>query len=75
MIDSKIESKWQKRWQDAELFHSNPDDREKVFLTVAYPYPSGAMHVGHGRTYTVQMFTHDSNECKVTMYYSPWGGT
>ena len=53
MIDSKIESKWQKRWQDAELFHSNPDDREKVFLTVAYPSPSGAMHVGHGRTYTV----------------------
>lgn len=53
MIDSKIESKWQKRWQNAELFHSNPDDREKVFLTVAYPYPSGAMHVGHGRTYTV----------------------
>lgn len=53
MIDSNIESKWQKKWQDAKLFQSNPDNREKVFLTVAYPYPSGAMHVGHGRTYTV----------------------
>ncbi|MEN6330071.1 MAG: leucine--tRNA ligase [Methanobacteriaceae archaeon] len=48
-----MENKWQKKWQEAKLFHSNPDDREKLFLTVAYPYPSGAMHVGHGRTYTV----------------------
>jgi leucyl-tRNA synthetase len=53
LTDSKIESKWQKRWQEKKLFQSNPDNREKLFLTVAYPYPSGAMHVGHGRTYTV----------------------
>jgi leucyl-tRNA synthetase len=48
-----METKWQRKWQEAKLFHSNPDDRKKLFLTVAYPYPSGAMHVGHGRTYTV----------------------
>ena len=28
-------------------------DAEKYYITVAYPYPSGAMHVGHGRTYIV----------------------
>lgn len=50
---TEIEKKWQKKWQDAKLFESNPDDREKMYLTVAFPYPSGAMHVGHGRTYTV----------------------
>lgn len=50
---SKLEKKWQKKWQDAKLFESNPDDREKMYVTVAFPYPSGAMHVGHGRTYTV----------------------
>ncbi len=50
---SELEKKWQKKWQDAKLFESNPDDREKMYLTVAFPYPSGAMHVGHGRTYTV----------------------
>jgi leucyl-tRNA synthetase len=48
-----METKWQKRWQEANLFHSDPDNRDKIFITVAYPYPSGAMHVGHGRTYTV----------------------
>lgn len=53
MTAINMEIKWQRKWQDAKLFHSNPDDREKLFLTVAYPYPSGAMHVGHGRTYTV----------------------
>jgi len=53
VTNNKIEDKWQKKWKDAKLFQSNPDNREKVFLTVAYPYPSGAMHVGHGRTYTV----------------------
>ncbi|MCD7781539.1 MAG: leucine--tRNA ligase [Methanosphaera sp.] len=50
---SELEKKWQKKWQEAKLFESNPDDREKMYLTVAFPYPSGAMHVGHGRTYTV----------------------
>ncbi len=49
----EIEEKWQARWQAAKLFESDPNEKEKIFLTVAYPYPSGAMHVGHGRTYTV----------------------
>lgn len=53
LTDIKIEEKWQRRWQEAELFQSDPDNKEKMFVTVAYPYPSGAMHVGHGRTYTV----------------------
>lgn len=53
MIDHDVEEKWQKKWQESKLFESDPDSREKIFLTVAYPYPSGAMHIGHGRTYTV----------------------
>ena len=52
-MSANIEKKWQKKWADAKLFESNPDEREKLFLTVAFPYPSGAMHIGHGRTYTV----------------------
>ena len=47
------EKKWQKKWADEKLFESNPNDKEKLFITVAVPYPSGAMHIGHGRTYTV----------------------
>jgi leucyl-tRNA synthetase len=53
LTDINLGDKWYKNWQEAKLFQSNPDKRDKIFLTVAYPYPSGAMHVGHGRTYTV----------------------
>ena len=53
-MSENIEKKWQKKWADEKLFESNPDEREKLFLTVAFPYPSGAMHIGHGRTYTVE---------------------
>lgn len=53
LINTNIEKKWQKIWNEEKLFESDPDNREKLFLTVAYPYPSGAMHIGHGRTYTV----------------------
>ncbi|WP_236953749.1 leucine--tRNA ligase [Methanopyrus sp. SNP6] len=42
-----------KEWEEAGLFEADPDDRESVYITVAYPYPSGSMHVGHARTYLV----------------------
>jgi leucyl-tRNA synthetase len=47
----KFEEEAQEQWIHA--FESNPSGLEKFYLTVAYPYPSGAMHVGHGRTYIV----------------------
>ena len=47
----KFEEEAHERWLHA--FESNPSNREKYYITVAFPYPSGAMHVGHGRTYIV----------------------
>ncbi len=47
----KFEEEAHERWLHA--FESNPGTLEKFYLNVAYPYPSGAMHVGHGRTYIV----------------------
>jgi len=49
-----IEEKWRSRWEQAHVFESDPDpNREKFFLTVAYPYPNSPQHIGHGRTYTL----------------------
>lgn len=49
-----IEKKWQKRWMKDRVFEVDPDPtRKKFFLTVPYPYPNGALHIGHGRTYTI----------------------
>ena len=51
---AKIEKKWQKRWKKDKVFEVDPDPtKKKFFLTVPYPYPNGALHMGHGRTYTV----------------------
>ncbi|KXA90504.1 hypothetical protein AKJ57_04115 [candidate division MSBL1 archaeon SCGC-AAA259A05] len=54
MVDWKeIDRKWQEKWREDEVFKAEPNENQKFFLTVAYPYVSGPMHVGHARTYTV----------------------
>ena len=51
---TKIEKKWQEKWEDAGVFHAkNDSDKEKFFALVEFPYPSGqGLHVGHPRSYT-----------------------
>lgn len=49
----KIEEKWQRKWEQEQIFQSNPEDKEKFYITVPYPYTSGPLHIGHGRTYTL----------------------
>ncbi len=54
MIDYKaLESKWLRVWKEDRLFESDPNDKKKYFITVAYPYPNSPQHIGHGRTYTL----------------------
>jgi leucyl-tRNA synthetase len=50
----KVEKKWQKRWEQERIFEADPDPKKpKFFITVPYPYTNGALHIGHGRTYTI----------------------
>ena len=55
MVDWKtLETKWQGRWTEAAAFETDPDpEKQKYYLTVAYPYPNSPQHIGHGRTYTL----------------------
>ena len=48
-----VEQKWQERWAEDGRYEVDPEDEEATFVTVPYPYPSGGMHIGHARTYTV----------------------
>lgn len=53
-IWNEIEKKWINYWDEKGTNISDPDyNKEKFFLTVAYPYPNSPQHIGHGRTYTL----------------------
>jgi leucyl-tRNA synthetase len=49
-----IEEKWQKYWEEKKLFRVMEDPkREKYYLLEMFPYPSGKMHMGHVRNYSI----------------------
>ncbi len=49
-----VEEKWQKIWQEKQVFKVEPDpDRPKFYLLEMFPYPSGRIHMGHVRNYSI----------------------
>ena len=50
----KIEEKWQQRWADERAFEAREDDpRPKFYALEMLPYPSGYLHMGHVRNYSI----------------------
>ncbi len=50
----QVELKWQKLWTEQQAFRVTEDDpRPKFYLLEMYPYPSGRIHMGHVRNYSI----------------------
>jgi leucyl-tRNA synthetase len=53
-VPKNVEEKWQRFWEDNSAFRATrSEDKEKYYLLEMFPYPSGRIHMGHVRNYSI----------------------
>ena len=73
-VFNEIEKKWQKQWKEDGLFKVDVSGSEnKYYCLMMFPYPSAALHVGHGRNYIIGDVVARYNMMKGLNVLSPMG--
>ncbi len=72
----QVEAKWQRRWEETRIFEVSTDaSRPKFYLLEMFPYPSGRIHMGHVRNYSIGDVMARFAGCRVTTCCILWDGT
>ena len=54
MIDfTTLDKKWQKQWKESMIFEAKKSSKKKYYCLEMFPYPSGYIHMGHVRNYSI----------------------
>ena len=73
---SEIEKKWQKYWEDNKVFKTVEDETKKKFYCLEmFPYPSGKLHMGHVRNYSIGDVVARFKKMDGIMCFILWAGT